>query len=224
MDIKEKIIQTEKIIKEIEVILLQKNLKNKQFLPLKAKYYELSLSLQELEKMIYALKERELNKIMLNSAFVLFYKKLNEIFEGLEEKDIQAGQEEYFKLFQEEFSSIFESLKNTLKILKERFLTPKEEFMPSFTKKYLTKRNKNPYAENETLVRKVEEKIITYFNGGNTPGGSNIAKRSSKSEHLHAWIPAPLDNHRILYDFNPKEKKIIFLDLGTHKELGLSEA
>ncbi len=220
MDIKEQIVLTQKKLKEIKVLLLQRPLKKNQFSSLKAELYELSFSLQELEKKIYVLREKELNTIIKDSAFPIFYEKIKETFAELEEEDIQMERESYFVIFNEELEPLFASIKETLQMLEERFLTTKK-CIPIFTKKYLTKKRKSTYAHNEKMITAVEEKIVAYFNAGRSPGGSTLAKRDVKTEHLHAWIPAPLDNHRILYDFDPQEKKIIFLDLGTHKELRL---
>ena len=223
MDINELIGKADNILKEIERILLKRPIKKNQFLLLKAKFYELSFSLQELEKVVFALKQKEFNTIIQDSVFALFYKKVDDLFYGIEEKDIMFDQEEYFKMFQEEFSYFSKSIKNTLIILEEKCMV-KEEFTPVYTKKYLTKKAKNPYKDYEKRITVVEKKILDYFNDGRAPGGSTIAKRKPPTEHLHAHIPAPLDNHRILYDFYPKEKKIIFLDLGTHKELGITSS
>jgi len=217
------IMEIQRVLKEINNLLIQRPIKERQFSSLKVKYYELSFSLQELEKKIYALKEKELNKIVQDSAFAFFREKLSENFEGMEEEDLKNNPEEYFKLFKEEFSSIFESIKTTLLLLQEKF-KPKKKIISEFTKKYLAKKMKSPYADYEKRITAIEIKIVEYFNAGRLPGGSNIALRTAASKYLHAWIPVPLDNHRILYEFDYKEKKIVFLDIGTHKGLGSSSS
>ncbi len=90
------------------------------------------------------------------------------------------------------------------------------------TKTYNNNMKKNVYATNKTLVEKIEQRILEYFKAGGLPGKSNLAKTdiSGLTNHLHAYIPEPLDNHRILYNVDIPNKEIKFLRIDTHKKLG----
>ena len=132
----------------------------------------------------------------------------------------------YFEVFKEEVLPLIDPVRVKL----NKFLdlkTPTSVFLKVYTKKYSGKKEKKKvYKHNLDLIEKVEDNILEYFENGGSPGGSTLARRSSyvHGTSLHAWIPAPIDNHRILYEFVPEEHKIIFLDIGTHKELGISSS
>lgn len=94
---------------------------------------------------------------------------------------------------------------------------------PNYSSKYISKLNKGTYREHLDMIRSTERKIIAYIQSGGPIGRDNLAKTDSskRTPFLHAWLSKPLDNHRILYSYDPKTKVVTFLDIGTHKELGL---
>lgn len=104
--------------------------------------------------------------------------------------------------------------------IEEEKLEPK--ILVEYSQKYLRQMKKKVYQENWSLIKKVEGRIEQYFFQGESPGGSQLAKLDGikKTNNLHANIPEPLGNPRIVYEFDKVNKKILFMDIGTHKELG----
>ncbi|MBS3170310.1 hypothetical protein J4223_00855 [Candidatus Woesearchaeota archaeon] len=101
--------------------------------------------------------------------------------------------------------------------------TKKSNIKIEYTKNYLNKLKKKTYLDNLKLIKNIETKIINYLQTTTErPYKNNLAKyiiMGKYKGYFHAWIPRPIDNHRIVYKF--EDKKIIFWDIGTHNELGL---
>ncbi len=93
---------------------------------------------------------------------------------------------------------------------------------PVYTTKYAAIKQKSTYAANNILILKVEEKILDRISKG-----IFSEKLSGKiffgewKGFLHARLPAPIDNHRIVYSYDPSKRTVTFYTIGTHEELGL---
>ena len=106
-------------------------------------------------------------------------------------------------IFQDELTPFINSIQQILLEIYSYQITS-EQITIEYSKKYLKKLEKNTYSNNLGLIRSIEQKIIEYFINNGIPGKSNYAKISAPKykDKLHAWITAPLDNHRILYSYS----------------------
>ena len=93
---------------------------------------------------------------------------------------------------------------------------------PIYTKGYVDKKQKSTYAENEKLILRSEKKILNYLSAGILRNGwAGMIDSGPWTGFWHADLPYPLDNHRIVYAYDPSKRTVTFYTIGTHKELGL---
>ena len=127
----------------------------------------------------------------------------------------------YFKLFKDEFFPTSIIVKDKIKELLE--LISLDPITVKHSSTYDRKLKKNPYLGASHTIKKTEISIINYFEKGGKIGQSNYAKISREDTILHSWIPAPMDDYRIEYIFNPQKREILFLDIGrAGADLGYS--
>ncbi len=199
-------------IVQVKKAISEKNVK------VKTLSYTLKISLLELKGHLYRKGSKE-EKDLVNSEdyhSVLSYleKEILPLSDPLSAEDIELC----FPVFEEEFLPLLDILQENLEKL---LIKEGSEINVVYSKKYLNRCKKNVYKENEKVIQRVVNKIIEYFGRGKSPGGSEIAKRKTDGgDELHANIPSPLADHRIVYVFDKDSRTITFLNIGTHKELG----
>lgn len=93
-----------------------------------------------------------------------------------------------------------------------------------YTAQYASAKNKDKtYMANRQIIDRAELKIREYCRD-NRPFDRTtkaIIKSGTWEGHLHAHLSDPIGDHRIVYWWYPKEYKVLFERLGTHKELGI---
>ena len=131
-----------------------------------------------------------------------------------------------FKKKIEELSSLLKNMMNLSKVqtkLKEKL--PPFEYSPKYARQ---KEKDNRYSQNKNVINRVESKIRAFISESIETNG-RIVERKRISEVIqtgdwkgryHAYLPKPMNDHRIVYSSNGKIVR--FEIMGTHKELGIS--
>ncbi len=144
--------------------------------------------------------------------------------EGVSDKDFEEDPAIWIRLFEE---SIKKPTNNLLLIVKRLYgiidkknISPAQQVQVISTGSYDNiKYRKKVYNDNLNTINKIEKKICEKISSRDHSNGQITGKIKSGRWRgfLHAHLPMPLGNHRIVYLFNGKE--IILLAIGTHKEL-----
>jgi hypothetical protein len=205
-----------------KVSLCRTHLKKKDFFTFKLNLHEIYtkiISIRAFLSVNGSVQQKEtINNDTANS-FLSFYEK--EIL-PLNPDDVDLEPEFYFEVFEEEFSPFIPELKELLKALLIATI-PTGHLSVSFSNTYKRALNKSAYKSNLSLVINTQNNIIDHLLKGGKAGDSVLTKTETGSRNLHAAIPAPLGDHRILYTYNPSTSVIVFLNIGTHKELGFGK-
>ena len=215
--------QVKDLLRDIEIA--ENAHKKKNFPELHDALFRINPNILKLRKLLYASADREVKKFSNYPIFDNFFTFFTKDFSKLTEREVHRDETTYFEIFVEELLPMLNELKGALeKILS--LLKNEEGINVVHDEKYQRNLRKNAYKENIIIIRRVEQKIIDFFASGQSPGRSVLARidkdsRRRKKNIFHAWLPYPLDNHRIFYRYDAKEKTIVFIDIGTHKELGL---
>ncbi len=154
--------------------------------------------------------------------------------QGVTEEDFRRETAYYLEMFRdtaapllEKLSSLVSSLQAMIKEL-QLLQQEKEKRAIIIIKEdaYLDCLKKSPYKDrnNLALVQAVENKIE--FNLSNNTFLDRVAKplpgHPIYGGMLHAYLPMPLGNHRIVYTWDKASRTIRYVAIGTHKELGLA--
>ena len=137
---------------------------------------------------------------------------------------------EYVYLLRSEFIKIVKDMLSCIRILIKQMgiVRKKSSSKPlpaaEYTAQYASAKSKNKtYLANRQIIDRVELKIREYCRD-NRPFDrttKSIIKSGPWEGHLHAHLSDPIGDHRIVYQWFPKEYKVLFERLGTHKELGI---
>ncbi|MBS3072278.1 hypothetical protein J4477_00385 [Candidatus Pacearchaeota archaeon] len=210
MVVKKELIDLKKDLNEALQTLNAKNL-----MQTKVKLYSIEEKIISIRKILFKEgRQEEIARLINCEELVNYYKK--------ELKDINE-----FELFEIIILELKEKIQSALESInpwiEEEIEESTAQIKVEYSTRYADKKNKKKvYIENKELIRNVESRIEQYFLRGGLPNKSPLAKVDTKKgkNDLHANIPKPLDDHRILYSFDKVNKKIIYLDIGTHKDLG----
>lgn len=187
--------------------------------------------IKDLDKIIEA---AELNTNSLSDAKKELQKKTIEFknlieseLKNIDEKIFREDQAVWEELLEDEFGNIINQLLlaiNKIYSIMSNLDHESKEDKPISTKRYLKlKFNKKVYADNLTTIEEAERKIckrVALLDFSN-PKITGKIKSGKWKGFLHAHLPMPLGDHRIIYTINNKNK-VVLLDIGTHKELGIS--
>ncbi|MBI4149948.1 hypothetical protein HY488_00935 [Candidatus Woesearchaeota archaeon] len=93
------------------------------------------------------------------------------------------------------------------------------------TLRYKSLREKSPYKDHVEIIDYIEDKIGDFINRNDFSNrkvtGRILQTGTPYDGMLHAWLPMPLGDHRIVYTWDVKTRTITYITIGTHKELGL---
>ena len=141
--------------------------------------------------------------------------------------DFSQNPEDWQELFKEAFSvpvtHLLFALQKLTSLVEKKSLTKQQPVLVpyEYTPKYSECKKLNAYAKNSELIKKVEMKILQFITAVDFRQ-QHITGRilsGSWTGHLHAHIPAPLGDHRIVYIWTGK--KVVFETIETHKQLGI---
>lgn len=160
----------------------------------------------------------------LNEARVL-QEETRSSLKGLTPEDFKQGQADYVALFAETLDPHIKKISEELTKL-QNLISPLER--PAITVRYedAYKRAKRKHSpENQTLIEAVEGKIIDFCERG-AIGHKKITdpiKHGVWKGYLHAWLPKPISDYRIVFTYEGKRHVVTFYTIGRHIELGLGE-
>ena len=212
-------------IKEQVQISLETIKKSKEFFSssqlilFKQSILKLKIELLELKKEIQKTKDKELIKKINDSIFQSFFSYIEKDLLPLTDKDLSS----LVNIIEHELLPYINSIEQILEGVYSSQITS-SQINILYSNKYLKKLKNNTYSNNIDLIKSIEQKIVNYFLNGGIPGRSSYAKISIAvhKDKLHALLPDPIGDHRILYTYYPSRKQIIFEDIGTHKELSFN--
>ncbi len=92
------------------------------------------------------------------------------------------------------------------------------------TDRYKRLSEKIPYRDHLDLIDYVENKIEDFLSRDEYSNRKVTGQviTGPYQGNLHAWLPMPLGNHRIVYTWDTKTRILTYLTIGTHQELGLT--
>lgn len=209
-------VNIEAIVKNLRVS--RQHILNKDFTVLKEEIYQLIENIENLRAVARKEKESRLLEILYdtNVAQILSFA-MQEIVHN-EVSEVNQNKDFYFEVYHLELEPFLVILETKL----QEFFKP--SFPPggitvSYASTYKDVLNNPAYRSNANLIRKIEEKIKAYFEANGKPGLPGIAGYIKRTGDLHADLPMPLGNHRIVYQFDPKKRQILFTHIVTHLEL-----
>lgn len=91
------------------------------------------------------------------------------------------------------------------------------------TDSYTRSSAKSPYRDHLDLIDYIENKIEDFLSRGeyNNRKVTGIVIAGPYTGKLHAWVPRPIGDSRIIYTWDTKTRTLTYLTIGTHQELGL---
>jgi hypothetical protein len=133
-------------------------------------------------------------------------------------------------MFKENIEELISLLDNLQKILKKVQIRPEKEWLSMFeySPKYARqKENSAQYSQYKNVINKVEFKIQRFIADSIKTNGRIVEKKGISiliqtgdwKGRYHAYLPRPMNDHRIVYSWNGKIVR--FEIMGTHKELGI---
>lgn len=166
---------------------------------------------------------------MLRLLFGQMTTSVNANIRALAEKEATVD-EEYIYLLRGEFVKIVKDMLSCIRTVIKQIgiVRQKSSSKPlpaaEYTPQYASAKSKDKtYLANKQIINRVEFKIREYCRD-NRPFDRTtkaIIKSGPWADHLHAHLSDPIGDHRIIYQWFPKEYKVLFERLGTHKELGI---
>lgn len=153
---------------------------------------------------------------------------VDEDLKGISGKDFQEDPKSWYELLKDTFQKPTDQLLIVVTRLcalinkLERLNT--EEYIEGIPTEHYNeiKFGRKVYANNLKIINGVEKKICERISIGDFNNRKITGKIQSGpwKDCLHAYLPMPLGDHRIVYNID--KKKVIFLAIGTHKGLGIS--
>lgn len=151
---------------------------------------------------------------------------------GVTNSDFKGDEAYYLQMFREHASPLLEQIEVVIERLVtllgelQRIEKQKEVRLIFINKtpKYRSLCEKLPYKDHRDLLDYVENKIEDCLSRGDYTN-DNVTKRTIAGSYqgaLHAHIPMPLGNHRIIYTWDAKSRTLTYIAIGTHKGLGLT--
>ena len=203
-------------LEELENIrTILNSLKNPDtFMHLKTSFYRLSLKKEQIQIQVYQTKKESAIVLVQSS----FFQALKQYFDK-NLRDLNELDDELFIIMKEELQPLLRDFEESSKQLLQLFKEAKLNIVYEQEYKDFIDNKKNP----RELIKKVERNIINYLESGN-PIRANTLTITDRADPrlLHAHIPAPMDDYRILYFYNEKERIIRFLKVARGKELGFA--
>ncbi|GEM_PF-4682347 len=92
------------------------------------------------------------------------------------------------------------------------------------TERYTRLLEKTPYRDHLEIIDYIENKIEDFLSRDEY-GNRKVTGQTFSGPYqgnLHAWLPAQLGNHRIVYAWDTRTRTLTYLTVGTHQELGLA--
>lgn len=210
------------IRQKISTLILMLNSNNLQ--NFKSLNFEINREMIQLKIEILAKKDKNLINIISLPDYQNYLDYYTREIEPITPINLEEGNGIYLSLFKEELIPKLELILVIINRILE-FVLPTKNIVVIKSNKYLNKLQSKTYIAKKELLERTEFKIINFFASGGRAGFSELAKvdSSRKTDNLHARIPRPLDNHRIIYSWVPSKKTIIFEDIGTHTEVGFGK-
>lgn len=191
---------------------------------------------KELVKIIIITNDENVKEDLINTArelqqkFAEWKSLVDRELKGVSDKDFEKDSGTWRSLLEDMLKDPTNKLSITLNRLykliydfKEREKDKEEIADRRYENKYKkTKFGKNVYLENLDKIEEVEDNVCRKIFLNDFSDRTIIGKIFSGpwKDHLHAYLPPPLGNHRIVYKI--EEKKVIFCAVGTHNELGIN--
>lgn len=151
----------------------------------------------------------------------------------LTDNNFAADPETWKELLSDMFKEKVNALCNLLEPLNDLFkidVPVQQSILPfAYQPKYARLKEKNKlYSQYRKEIDRVEAKILRYITESiksrgriiEAKGLSDVIKTGDYAGCFHAYLPKPLNDHRIVYRFDGN--KITFEIIGNHKEVGIN--
>lgn len=170
----------------------------------------------------------------IQSMFYEWAAAVNDNLSNLSEEDFKSDPNTGKTLLQDAFKEKTERLCQSLEdmgIIRQkvdRALAEKRKIAKllkiKYTKKYEKLKYKHKtYSQHINEIDSVEQRIVAYLVKGRThvSGVTQEIQTGIWAGYLHADLPKPINNHRIVYSWDSTNKIVTFETIGTHDELGI---
>ena len=152
---------------------------------------------------------------------------------GISDNNFQQERDFYVEMFVELIGSHVEQLEISCRRLIQMLAefkaldVQKENRLKTIKKKsqYKAMVDKKTYRENSRLIQLIENKIenaLARDDYSNRKITEAIRETGPYVGMLHARLPSPIGDHRIIYTWDRRTRTITYIAIGSHKELSLN--
>lgn len=188
--------------------------KEQKLLRLKASLYQVLLLREKIQTKVYATKKDKLIQIINDSTFENLKLYFDKNIKNLGDED-----DEIYLFLKEEVIPLlnhFEDVCNNL----EQILIP-EKIKIIYGEEYNSFINDKKNASVRVIIEKVKDAIINYWLSGGEARGNTLAITDRKDVRLlHAHLPAPIDDYRLVYYYEREKQTLTFLRIARARDLG----